>query len=276
MSFKPHSTMRDYRQEVRPRQGGRGRRTAPSVRKLCVLLLALVVTTGLGLAAVEGYKRFLRLPYFQVADVRVEGNLQIATDDIVAGLRLPPQASLLELNLETLSQRLQENPWVKEAWVLRQLPITLSIRVVERVPEAVFIADRRYLMSADGVILSELGDDELPTLPTLRAAKPQRLRPGARVLTREMAQGLAVWRQFQAANALQGEKAHEIAVAEDGSYVVNLGQEMPSIRLQAADLGEQLRRLGAALAMHGRGLGGFSEVDLRFRDRVVFTLARGR
>ena len=276
MTFQPHSMVREYRQQVRVRRSGRGRAALPFLSRACALLLVMTVTVGLGLAAFEGYKRFLHLPYFHVADIRVEGNLQVATQDIVAGLRLPPDASLLELDLQMLSRRLQDNPWIKEAWVLRRLPITLNVRVVERLPEAVYIADRRYLLSADGVILSELADDELPTLPTLRAAKPRRVQPGARVLTGEMAQGLAVWRQFQTANALQGEQAHEIAMAEDGSYVVNLGQEMPAIRLEAADLGEQLRRLGAALAMDGKGLRSFTDVDLRYRDRVIFTLARGR
>jgi hypothetical protein len=140
----------------------------------------------------------------------------------------------------------------------------------------VYIADRRYLLSADGVILTPLDTEDLPTLPTLRAATPRRVRPGDRILSSEMAQGLAVWRQFQLANAVQGERAHEIAMGSDGSYVVNLGQQMPAIRLRADDMQEQLRRLGAALAASGRPLVAFADVDLRFRDRVVFRPGGGR
>jgi hypothetical protein len=179
------------------------------------------------------------------------------------------------VDLAALSRKVLQNPWIREASVRRQVPLALVIRVVERVPEAVFIADRRYLLSADGVILTALEGGELPTLPTLRAATPRAVRPGERVLSSEMAQGLSVWRQFQLANALQGEKAHEIAMTPDGSYLVNLGQEMPLIRLHAQDLEEQLRRLGGALAASGKGLGLFAEVDLRFRDRVVFRSVKG-
>jgi predicted aconitase len=78
------------------------------------------------------------------------------------------------------------------------------------------------------------------------------------------------------ANAVQGEKAHEIAMGGDGSYVVNLGQQMPIIRLRAQDMQEQLRHLGAALAASGRALREFMDVDLRFRDRVVFRPVAGR
>jgi hypothetical protein len=72
------------------------------------------------------------------------------------------------------------------------------------------------------------------------------------------------------ANALQGERAHEIVMAGDGSYVVNLGQGMPAIRLLAQDMEGQLRRLGAALSASGQGLDRFEKVDLRYRDRVIF------
>ena len=150
----------------------------------------------------------LRLPYFRVVEIHVEGNLQVATEDVVAGLGLSPESSILEVNLETLAQRVLRNPWIKEASVRRQLPLSLTVQVVERMPEAVFIADRRYLLLADGVILAALEPDELPTLPTLRAIRPHRVRTGERVLDTEIVQGLAVWRQFQIANALQGEMAH--------------------------------------------------------------------
>jgi len=273
--------IRDYHTDEpgRPRErvGERPRR-APKGRlvRLTRVLAAVTLLAGVVAGSWEGYRRLVRMPYFRVAEVYVEGNLQVATEEVVASLGLPPDTSLLEVDLSTLSRRILQNPWIKEASVRRRLPLALTIQVVERVPEAVFIADRRYLLSADGVILTDLDGDDLPTLPTLRAATPRRVRPGDRVLSSEMAQGLAVWRQFQLANAVQGERAHEIAIGGDGSYTVNLGQQMPIIRLHAQDMQEQLRRLGAALAASGRTLGTFAAVDLRFRDRVVFRPEGGR
>ena len=259
------------RLEERPRQASKG-----YVRRLAGFLLAAALLVGVGVGTWEGYRWFLRMPYFRVAEIRVEGNLQVATAEVAASLGLTPGTSLLEVDLPTLSRRVLQNPWIKEASVRRRLPLALTIQVVERVPEAVFIADRRYLLSADGVILAELDNEDLPTLPTLRGATRRRVRPGDRVLSSEMAQGLAVWRQFQVANAVQGERAHEIVMGGDGSYTVNLGQQMPEIRLRAHNMQEQLRRLGAALAANGNGLGKFADVDLRFRDRVVFRTVGGR
>ncbi len=268
--------IRDYHTpRWRAGAGTRRRERFPRLTRLVKVLGAVLLLGGTGVGLWEGYRALLHLPYFRVAEIEIEGNLQVAAGDIIASLGLTPDTSILEVDLKALARRALENPWIKEASVRRRLPLSLTIQVVERMPEAVFIADRRYLLSADGVILATLGEDELPTLPTLRAATPRRVTVGERILTSEMVQGLSVWRQFQLANALQGERAHEIAMARDGSYIVNLGQQMPAIRLHAQDLEGQLRRLGAALAASGQHLGRFADVDLRFRDRVVFKLPGG-
>ena len=262
-----------------PRWGGRRqarrRERFPRLTRLLKILGVALVLGGVGVGAWEAYRTVVGLPYFRVAEIQVEGNLQLAKEEVIAALRMPPGISILEVNLPALAGRLLENPWIKEASIRRRLPLSLEVRVVERMPEAVFIANRRYLLSADGVILRELDEDELPTLPTLRAASPRAVTIGQRILSSEMAQGLSIWRQFQLANALQGERAHEIAIGRDGSYQVNLGQEMPVIRVHAQDMEGQLRRLGAALAASGGGLDRFGEVDLRFRDRVVFMPVAG-
>ncbi len=251
----------------------RRRQRYPRLARAMKISLAILILGGTGGGLWEIYRTVVRLPYFWVAEVQVEGNLQVPSEDIVKSLRLAPQTSILQVDLQALARRVMENPWIKEATVQRRLPLSLTIQVVERVPEAVFIAGRRHLLSADGVILAELGEGELPSLPVLRAMTPRRVSVGDRILTSEMVQGLAVWRQFQLANALQGERAHEIVMANDGSYMVDLGQGMPTIRLRASELQGQLRRLGVALAASHQSLDRFTDVDLRFRDRVVFKLA---
>ena len=253
----------------------RRRARFPRFTRLLKGLSVLLLLGGIGLGLWEGYRAVVGLPYFRVAEIQVEGNLQVPAQDIISSLALRPETSILAVDLPVLTRRVLQNPWIKEASVQRRLPLSLTVQVVERMPEAVFIADQHYLLSADGVILAELSEEELPTLPTLRAASPRHVAVGERVLTPEMVQGLAVWRQFQLANALQGERAHEIAIGSDGSYVLNLGQRMPAIRLHAQDLEEQLRRLGEALAASHQRLDQFADVDLRFRDRVVFRLASG-
>ena len=267
--------IRDYHRASWKGSRRAGREKFPRLVRLLRVFGVLLAVSATILGMREGYRRVVRLPYFRIAEVQVEGNLQVSRDEIEAGLGIQPGTSILEVDLAGLTHRVLENPWIKEASIRRRLPLSLTVAVVERMPEAVFIADRRYLLSADGVILAELGEDELPGLPVLRSVAGRRVAVGEQILTSEMVQGLAVWRQFQLANALGGEQAREIAMARDGTYTVNLGEGMPQIRLRAQDLEGQLRRLGLALAASQLALAQFSDVDLRFRDRVVFTPVRG-
>jgi len=215
-----------------------------------------------------GIQHLSKLPYFQVAQVSVEGHFQLSAEEIVDGLGLPPHANLLELDLEALHRHLLRNPWIKEAFVKRRLPFTLIVRVVERMPEAILIADRAYLLSGDGVVLSEVEGD-VPPLPVLRAPVKRPYTPGEVILPQEVAKGLSIWKRFQTAAVLSGKQTREITLAQDGSYMVSMGPELPFIRLRAEDVDGQLERLGQVLTLTGNDLGNYEYVDLRFGGKVI-------
>lgn len=228
---------------------------------------ALIAALALLLGA-WGIQRLSRLSYFQVTQVSVEGHFQLPAEEVVAGLGLPPHANLLELDLEALHRRLLRNPWIKEAFVRRRLPFTLIVRVVERMPEAILMADKAYLLSSDGVVLSEVEGD-VPPLPLLRAPVQRPYTPGEVVLPQEVAKGLSIWQRLQTAAVLSGKQTREIAIAQDGSYTVSMGPQLPLIRLRAEDVDEQLKRLGHVLTLTGDDLGSYEYVDLRFGGKVI-------
>ncbi|MBI3990465.1 MAG: FtsQ-type POTRA domain-containing protein [candidate division NC10 bacterium] len=236
-----------------------------AVGRIGLIVLALLFA---GLLGWWGWRQFLRLSYFEITQVVVEGNLQLTAEEIISGLRLPPHLSLLEVDLMEFRQKLLQNPWVREATVRRQLPFTLIVRVVERVPEVVLMPGKAYLLSADGVILAEASPEETLSLPILKAPSERRYMIGEQVLSPQVVKGLTVWREFQAANAVGG-VAREITLEEDGSYMVWLGPSMPLIRLRAEDMEGQFQRLLQVLALAKVDLTAYEYVDLRFGEKVI-------
>ncbi|PID53724.1 MAG: cell division protein FtsQ [Micrococcales bacterium] len=90
---------------------------------------------------------------------------------------------LARVDLDRIRQRVQTLPAVKTADVVRTLPNTLEIRVVERVPlAAVEQGDRFALLDADGVRLAEepKAPAELPLITASTLAEGQ--KPVAAVL----------------------------------------------------------------------------------------------
>lgn len=65
-----------------------------------------------------------------------------------------------EVDVAALRERLMQLPWVKDARVSRQLPDTLVIDIVERVPHAVLrVGDRMVLIDDTGAFLEPANDN---------------------------------------------------------------------------------------------------------------------
>ena len=77
----------------------RRRQRFPRLTRLLKVLGVLLILGGTGAGLWEGYRILVRLPYFRVAEVQVEGNLQVAAQDIIDSLELSPQTSILEVDL---------------------------------------------------------------------------------------------------------------------------------------------------------------------------------
>ncbi len=268
--------IRDYHREP----PGRRRFSAPAVgagatprrrwrRWGSRALVGAVLAGSLAWMGARAARAMPRWPYFRVAEVMVEGNLHLGRDEIVAALHLPPRANLLALDLAALGGRLAANPWVKEATLDRRLPDRLLVRLVERAPAAILRAGAAYLLSGDGVILEEVGDEAPPSLPVLRAPAAQGYAPGDRVAPQELNEALWAWRQLQLAPALGRRRPQEVALSPDGSYRVRMAPGPLGVRLRPEGLEPQLKRLGAVLALRGGALEDVDEVDLRFPEKVI-------
>lgn len=260
----------------RPKGGGglrghrRGRRAQGSPR---LLLWSLKLGVGLLLGgagvlwAWVGFRNVGRLPYFQITNVAVRGNSQVATAEIVASLDLRPGTSILEPDLTELRMRVLANPWIREARVSRRLPLTLEVTVWERTPEVLVVAEGTYLAGGDGVILPEATGAVSPELPRL-AFSGGRYAPGDRLPGETVPRALALWRGLASSPATRGERLQVVRLERDGTFTVRTERGV-LVRARGEGAERQLARLEAALQHAGKRLQAYEAVDLRFGDRIV-------
>lgn len=115
-----------------------------------------------------------------------------AVDDVVtdelrraasdAGSDKAPQASV---DAGAIRRRLLQFGWVKDARVLRRLPDTLVIDIVERKPAALWQNQGQLaLIDSEGVVLDRVPVDKMPDLPLL-------IGPGANAQEEELASLMA-------------------------------------------------------------------------------------
>jgi len=113
----------------------------------------------------------------KAVDEVVTDELRRAADE--AGTAKAPQALV---DAGAIRQRLLRFGWVKDARVLRRLPDTLVIDIVERKPAALWQNQGQLaLIDSEGVVLDRVPVDRMPDLPLL-------IGPGANAQEQDLAQ----------------------------------------------------------------------------------------
>ena len=212
---------------------------------------------GLSFAQEQTHKA-IALAGFTVQDLDIVGREHMGEPQILAALGLEPGASMFAIDTDAAQRRLEQAPWIKRARVLRLLPSTLQVEIVERQPFAIWQEDGKvYVIDADGRKIALLGQrsreeyllvvgkgagasakelsDQLKEFPRLR----ERLRAAIRVADRR-------W-------TLKLQNGLEIKLPEHG--VVSALHRL-----------DQLEREGQVLSAD------ISALDLRLPDRITLRL----
>jgi cell division protein FtsQ len=196
-----------------------------------------------------------RLAIFEVRRIEVVGAQYVDARDVAHALRLRPAASVFD-RLARLGPRVAALPGVEAATVARRLPGTLVVAIVEREPVALApVGGRLSLVDREGEVLPfdpSRGRADLPIAP-----------PDPVVL------GL-VARVRDAEAGLFGEIVS--ATRQRNTVVLETGDRR--LLLHAAATAREIRELALVLAEVERRRMPVTEVDARFKGRVI--VRRGR
>jgi cell division protein FtsQ len=140
-----------------------------------VLAIALGVTLATGhrgerlVAAVgNGIDGRFGAAGFRLETVEVLGASKMATADIVRAAGVYKDQPLLGLDLAALRHKVEQVGWVKEAHVVRLLPNTLVISVVERRQLAVWQHNgRQVVIDEKGQVIPEADPSRFASLPLI-------------------------------------------------------------------------------------------------------------
>ena len=140
---------------------------------VAILALALGVTLATGhrgqrlaSAVTQGVDSRFGAAGFRLKTIEVQGASSLAAADIVKAAQIYRNQPLLGLDLAELRRRIESVGWVKEARVVRLLPDTLVVAVVERRQLAVWQHDGRQVVIDDhGHPIPEADPARFATLP---------------------------------------------------------------------------------------------------------------
>jgi cell division septal protein FtsQ len=180
----------------RPRRVGRGRTR--------VVLAALLVVPALALAgygSVALVKWLHRGPHYIVREIAVEGTALLSPEAILDKAGLKPGQPIFDYSIHGARRALVADPMIRAASVVRRLPNTLVVRVVERQPIArLRSGDQDFLVDGDAVLFDLTQDAPLETLPRITGVRLKDPKQGDRVEDEKLSTALLVLKLYWASS----------------------------------------------------------------------------
>lgn len=110
---------------------------------LLVMLCSLLLGFGIAQSSI-----------FNIRTIEFSGNQQVSDEELLALSGLKTGVHIYSVNLDRAETMIATNLWVQQVEIKRQLPSTLRVNIVERVPAAAFAGgDGLYIVDAGGVLL---------------------------------------------------------------------------------------------------------------------------
>lgn len=206
-----------------------------------------------------------RADAFRITQVHLPGQSSLKLPESLIG------KNLWEVDIRALADSLhRQEPWLKTVRVVRQLPNTVRIQTISRIPLAQVKLAAWYPVDRDGFVLPEGTVEPSPNL--LRITGVDQGRPGLKVgalnTDERLATGLRVAQSLRKTGAL-ARRLTAIDVANLQQLRLTLDEET-EVRCGAeAELSAQLERLRATLKVIARQQMAVRYIDVRFNEPVI-------
>ena len=108
------------------------------------------------ISTVENLKKQTVAAGFEVKGLMVDGRIHTDRNELKRALGITRNNSIFSYDIASIQQRVSTLPWVKTAVVERRLPDTIYVKIVERVPVAIWQKDGKLaLVDSEGNVLTQ-------------------------------------------------------------------------------------------------------------------------
>ncbi|MEG0256863.1 MAG: FtsQ-type POTRA domain-containing protein [Christensenella sp.] len=144
-----------------------------------ILIIVLVIL----LLAGAGYFTYV---YFQVEDIRVEGNSAFSTGDIAKLADVPPKTHMFFVKTDEIKEKIEAEPHLEVVSIEKQYPKTLVVKIIERIPEAVTnYADQFLLLDINANVMEMGTEKQQGTYPLVTGLAIDAVNIGKQIATQD-------------------------------------------------------------------------------------------
>ena len=242
-------------------------------RRLFHRALRLVLFTGGAALAVAGALLGLQLlresDYFTVRNVRVVAQARIPAEEIAAASDIRYGDNIFDLDLNLIGKKIEENPWIARAEVVRSLPDEVLISVTEHEPRALVQLDYFYYVNAAGEVFKLLDSGDSLAYPIITGVDRQYLLDHPVEGQAWLRQALVLADELAGRKQFNLARVSEIRIDLEDGLIVHTEQHGVPILFGHGDFAAKLDRLERIYAELEPRLTAFHYIDLNVADRVI-------
>jgi hypothetical protein len=209
--------------------------------------------------------RLSQWEHLRLREVTLSGTVRLSRDEVRRALNLPEEPNLWSLNLKKLRDDLVRHPGIRAAFLHKEFPDRLSVRIEERRPAMAVEGRYAWAVTDEEGAIIRWSADPPPNLPRLRGPDPAVLHHEERI---------TLDRTLALVAAAGARSPIEVIWVKSGppSYTVEPVVEWYGYRVWFAmelDDHEQWARFRSVEPELNRDWPDGAEVDLRFPGQVV-------
>ncbi len=238
---------------------------------LLIALLLVIVFIPIGYLIYASYHAFANLHLFDLRYINIKGNIHISKEDIFNLVKVKEGDDLWRLSLKEKQKSLLSSPWVMDASLSRILPDRLEITIKEREPLTFIDSNGNlYLADSEGVILKQLQEKSIFSLPVIIGVNSGKLREGVQLDSKGALEAIGLIKTIKTMGIIGDiTSLDEVSVNAENPENIILYLNGVEIRIGIGNYSRKLEKLkDIESEIKNKGLIA-SYIDLRFPGKVI-------
>jgi cell division protein FtsQ len=228
--------------------------------------IVLVVACLYGIFSI--YTFITQSPRFSINEINLVGHKRLSNEELSSWIEPIIGKNIFKLELDRISKRLVEHPWIQSASARRVFPQGIYVEIKERTPFAKIQMEQVYVMDNYGVLLGAdlRGTNKLPTITGIKMKNP---KIGSNVADEEIIRGLKMMRSLNQLPMFGKNPIDNVHISSRYRITFSTNTQDVKVHMRPEIAEESFKNLVLALGAIEKNEKDLSYIDLSFKNRVV-------
>jgi cell division protein FtsQ len=209
---------------------------------------------------------------FQLSQVEVTGTRYLTPEILTALIPLDLNKNIFELDILSIKTSLEAHPYVRFASIGKKFPGILKISIDERVPVAMILFNKIYLIDIEGYLLpKQLQNTNVADFPIISGISLKRLKPGMQISDERIVHTLSLVGLIRSSYPDLSTQISEILLKNNGDLSLILSGNGTRVEIGSENHNSKLAKLQHFLkyCQEQQMTGSISSINLNYENQII-------